>query len=91
VELEAIAAGGFAPESLGFDPNALARILDPAKGDATGPEHSCPGWRGPRSGAVRRDPIHDDLPCEDEADEVHAQRVYDELASAGHQCRVVCT
>ena len=84
MELEAIAAGG-------FDPNALARILDPAKGDATGPEHSRPGRRSPRSGAVRRDPIHDDLPCEDEADEVRAQRVYDELAAAGHQCRVVCT
>jgi len=91
VELEAIAAGGVDPESLGFDPNALARILYPAKADATGPEHSCPGRRSPRSGAVRRDPIRSDLPCEDEADEVRAQRVHDELAAAGHQFRVVCT
>ncbi|MHC4834013.1 MAG: ParB N-terminal domain-containing protein [Planctomycetota bacterium] len=79
VELEAIAAGGFDPESLGFDPNALARILDPSKADATGPDPGEDRYQE-QYGVI--------VVCEDEA---HQQRVFEQLAAAGHQCRVVCT
>ena len=79
IELEAIAAGGFDPESLGFDPDALARILDPAKGDETGPDPGEDRYRE-QYGVI--------VVCEDEP---HQQRVYEDLVAAGHQCRVVCT
>jgi ParB-like chromosome segregation protein Spo0J len=79
IELEAMAAGGFDPESLGFDPNALARILDPVKPDATGPDPGEDRYRE-QYGVI--------VVCNDEA---HQQRVYEDLVAAGHQCRVVCT
>jgi ParB-like chromosome segregation protein Spo0J len=81
IELEAIAADGYDPESLGFDPECLAKLLDPEppQGDATGPDPGDDRYRE-QYGVI--------VVCDDEA---HQQRVFEQLSAAGHQCRVVCT